>query len=133
MLVSGKADDAYRLTVDSLRGPAPPDPGMPAATKTPLEAFKENPVIKELAAAGDDSKIRFDSTISYEKQSAQNVRLKQKFSITPETAADSTSKSGPIELILTVSRARVPGDVNSRWLVNTYADAGASENFPVSK
>jgi hypothetical protein len=134
LLLSGKVDEAFRLTVDSWRGQLPPEPAVPAPAKSPQDVFKDNPVIKELAAAGAKSKVRFGGTVSYEQQSARNVRVGQKFVVTPEGAATASKpESGPIELLLTVSRSRIPGELNSRWLVSAYADARASTNPPVSQ
>jgi hypothetical protein len=133
-LLSGKLEDAFRLTVDGNRPPPPPEPGMPPPKSTPYDLFKEQPVIKSLVAAGANAQIHFKETITYQPQAGRNVVARQQFAIAPSPAADSKSADArPVEIVLSVQRAHLSTETGSRWLVSSVEDARATSDKQTPK
>jgi hypothetical protein len=124
LLLAERTQEAFQLTVDGLRPPAPPGPGMPPPTETPLETFTKNPVVQALSAAGPASDVRFDGMLSYSPMSSGQLILQQRYSITPSAATGSQSGSS-IEVILSVQRSRLAGEKGLRWLIYSFRDANA--------
>ena len=73
MMLSGKTDRAFRLTMDSTRPPRPPEPGQPPPKGTPFDAFMELPIVKAIVAAGPDATIRPIGPESYDARSFHQV------------------------------------------------------------
>ena len=123
LLLAGKSQEAFNLTVDGTRPPAPPAPGMPAPTETPLESFRKNPLVQALAAAGADSKVQFEELSSFAPMSAGQMVVQQEYSITPSAGSPSGT---PIKVILNVQRSRRPAEKALSWLILSFRDANAS-------
>ena len=124
LLLAGKTQEAFQLTVDGTRPQAPPGPGMPPPTETPLETFTKHPLVKAISAAGAASDVRFGGMLSYSPMSAGQMVIQQQYSITP--AGEPGSQTGsPIQVILNVQRSRLPGEKGLRWLIMSFRDANA--------
>ncbi len=127
LVVSGHTEEAFRLTNDSMRGPAPPDPGQKSPPANPHDAFLALPLVKAMSAFGADAGVRFVGTEGYEPQSFPRVFVRQRFEITP---AATKSDAHPVDVTLTMQRVRLPKEGRSRWLVWSMEDgakpAGAS-------
>jgi hypothetical protein len=129
LLVAGRPEDAFRLTVEGAQPrPQMPEPGVPAPDKSPYELFLERPVIRAIQAAGAGAAIRLDETVSSRRLNSFHVIVEQKFSIVPATSGDSTGS--PVEVVLTVQRARLASEGGSRWLVSSYAPPSPSPQSP---
>jgi hypothetical protein len=124
LLLAGKTQEAFQLTVDGTRPSAPPGPGMPPPTETPLESFTKNPLVQSLNSAGSDADVQFDGMLSYSPISSGQMVLQQKYSITQNAATGSQSGS-PIEVILSVQRSRLAGEKSLRWLIYSFRNANA--------
>lgn len=114
LLVEGKSEEAFRLTIDSTRGPAPPAPGEKASPANPYDTFLGLPLVKAMQAAGPDAEIRFDDTVKYDPQSFHQVFVRQKFEVVPHAGK---SDAKPIDVVLVTQRARLPSEGRSRWLL----------------
>lgn len=112
-IVSGHADEAYRLTIDAVRGPAPPAPGE-KAPPDPHQKFLELPQVKGMIAAGPEAEIKFIDTVAYDPQSFERVFVGQRFNIIPPA---SQAGAQPVDVMITVQRAQLPKEGRSRWLV----------------
>lgn len=119
MVVSGHTQQAFRLTIDSARGPAPAEPGAKTPPTNPYDTFMGLPLIKALAAAGADADIRFNGTESYDRQSFPRVLVGQRYEVIPRSTK---SDAHPVDLLLTVQRAKLPAEGRARWLMWTMAD-----------
>jgi hypothetical protein len=122
LLLAGKSQEAFNLTVDGTRPPAPPAPGMPPPTETPLESFTKNPLVQALVAAGADSEVRFDELLSFTPMSSGQMVVEQEYSITPATGSPSGT---PIKVSLDVHRSRRAGEKALSWLILSFRDANA--------
>jgi hypothetical protein len=120
MMLAGKTDRAFRLTMDSTRPPRPPEPGQPPPKGTPYDAFMELPIVKAIVAAGPEATIRPIGAETYDAQSFYRVFVRQRYEITPKTGADDVK---PVELMITVQRAKLPTEGRMRWLVTSLEDA----------
>jgi hypothetical protein len=119
LVQSGNLDAAFRLTVAGAQPrPQIPEPGMPAPEKTPLELFKDDPIIKSLVAAGPGSQIECSDTIAINHRSTVS-QARQRFQVTPPRSSAET-KIEPVRLILDVRRDNLTGEIGSRWLVSSY-------------
>jgi hypothetical protein len=124
LLLAGKTQEAFQLTVEGTRPPSPPAPGMPPPTETPLDTFTKVPLVQSLATAGAASDVRFDGMLAYSPMSGEQMIVQQQYSIMPAAATSSQSAS-PINLILNVQRSRFAGERGLRWLILSYRDANA--------
>jgi hypothetical protein len=125
LLLAGKAQEAFQLTVDGTRPPSPPAPGMPPPTETPLETFTKHPLVKSINAAGAAAEVRFDGMSAYSPLSSSQMVVQQEYSITPAGEAGSQTGS-PINIILNVQRSRLAGESGLRWLILSFRDANAA-------
>jgi hypothetical protein len=106
-----------------------PDPGAPPPTKTPRETFETTAVIQKLASAGADADIRSDGTLTFTPHNGGQVRTRQKFTVTPRSAAkDSKTASDPVEVTLDLSLTRLRGQLDDRWIVSSYAESDPSKD-----
>ncbi len=121
LMLNGKTDRGFRLTLDSTRPPRSPESGEPPPKITPYEAFKELPVAKALVAAGADAEIRPKGNVSYDSKSFYQVYVRQQYEIAPKSATGGDAH--PVELSLLVERAKLPGEERARWLVLSLEDA----------
>lgn len=118
-VLSGNSEEAFRLSLDGMRPPATPEPGAPAPKETPYQAYLGQPTIKTITAAGADSDVRFDGTLGFELQSSRRVNVRQRFEVMPHsTKVAANSAAQPVDVILTMQRAQLPGEGRSRWLVS---------------
>lgn len=128
MMVDGKVEDAFRLTVDSTRGPAPPTPGEKTTPTNPYDVFRALPLVKAIEAAGPDAEIRFDETVLYEPESFKKVYVRQKFDVVPHSGG---ADAKPINVFLISQRAQLASEGRSRWLVWKMDDsANPDPNAP---
>jgi hypothetical protein len=116
MLLAGKGEEAFLLTVAGNRPEPPPEPGTPPPEKTPLQEFLEHPVVTELKAAGANSQIQSGETVTFEPQPGGQFIVQRKFGIEPNESA-SSSHEDTIEALLTLQRSRLAGERLPRWLV----------------
>ena len=118
-MVAGKTEQAYRLTTDSLRRPAPQEPGDNTPRPDPYTTFLDLPLVKALTAAGPDAEFRPEQPVSYDAQSFHRVYVRQRYRITPK-AGDANAQ--PLVVDVTTQRAKLPGEDASRWLVQSFDD-----------
>jgi hypothetical protein len=120
LLVAGKTENAFRLTVDATRGPAPQAPGEPAKPQAnPYDTFVGLPLVKALTSAGGDASISFESTEAYEAPSFYRAMVRQKFKVTPPA---SQSGAQPVDVYVTMQRAKLPSEGRTRWLMTSLDD-----------
>jgi hypothetical protein len=120
LLVQGDAQQAFQLSVAAnRRQPTVPEPGMPAPTKTPQELFLEEPIVSQLAAAGDDAAIEVGETSAYEPQPRRQFIIQKTFVIKPHNSAGITHGE-PFEVQLTLQRSQLAGERQPRWLVMSH-------------
>lgn len=124
LLLAGKTQEAFQLTVEGTRPPASPGPGMPPPTETPLETFTKHPLVKAISAAGTASDVRFGGMLSYSPMSSGQMVIEQQYSITPAGEAGSRTDSR-IQVILNVQRSRLAGEKGLRWLILSFRDANS--------
>jgi hypothetical protein len=130
LVVSGRLEQAFHLTIDGIRPPprpepgAPPRPGSPPSPpqKTPYQTFLEQPVIKALAAAGATAEIHPGSVLTYDPQSYRRITIRQLFAVGPASAAPSAA-SQTVQAIVSLQRGQMPGEAMSRWIVSGCEDA----------
>jgi hypothetical protein len=122
LLLNGKTQVAFGLTVDGTRPPAPPGPGEPAPKETPIQAFTNAPSVQALVAAGPDSTVRFERTLSYSPLSSGQVVIEQEYSVNPGASANS-QPNNVIRVALNLQRSRLAGETNLHWLVLSFRDA----------
>jgi len=118
LLLTGKTDQAFQLTVAGAQ-PAFSEPGEPTATQSPRERFGQDRLVEALVAAGPQSTVRYDGTLTYQAERSGQLTVEQKFTITPPKAsgANDESEGRTIEAVLTLQRSRMPGRREVRWLV----------------
>jgi hypothetical protein len=117
-VAAGNTEHAFRLTVDSTKLQRPSEPGMPAPKQSPYEVFVDLPVVKALSAAGKDAEIQFQGTTEYLAPSFNSVVVRQKYKVTPKSAG-----AQPLEVILSLRRAKLDNEGRMRWLVTSLIDA----------
>jgi hypothetical protein len=125
VLASGNTEQAFRMSVAGTQPPPPPDaPGGPRGN--PYDNFVADSLIQRVAAIGGQSQVRPGSVVAFGKQSAGSYFVQQQFTVTPDPDASSDVPSGePLRVLLTVQRAKLPGERQLRWLVLRYqADNG---------
>lgn len=130
LIAAGKTEEAFRLTIDSTRGPAQPPPGEKAPPANPYDTFIGLPLVKAMQAAGPDAEIRFGDTVAYDPRSFQQVFVRQKFEILP-LAGKSDAK--PIDVFVVTQRARLPSEARSRWLMWKMDDGTKPDPFEASQ
>lgn len=124
-LVANKPQQAFRMTVIGTRPPPAAEPGAPPPTSTPYEQFTNDPLIKQLVAAGEDAKIEYLGTQEYVAQSDTDYFVRQQYRVTPQKSSDGAK---PIDAYLNLARSKYRGDNNMRWLVADFKlAAGAAE------
>jgi hypothetical protein len=123
VLVAGKTTQAFRGTLEGNQPPPMPEPGMPPRTTTPLDDFKNDELIKKIAAAGEDAKIDYAGTYEYVAQSRRDYFLRQRYVITPQPGSKARSK--PIRVNVAVQRSRLRGDAKPRWLITKFESTNA--------
>jgi hypothetical protein len=124
LLITGRRQAAFDLTVDAARPPAPPAPGEPAPKETPIEAFTKSPIVQTLIAAGPDSTVRFERMSSYRSLSPGQVVVEQEYWIDP-SATTNSRPAGPVRVVLALQRSRLAGERDMHWLVASFRDANA--------
>lgn len=126
LVLSGRTEQAFRLTVDSTRPQPPPEPGETKSKPTPYATFMALPAVKALAAAGAESDVRFDGTVGYDRPSSRQVFVRQQYEIIPHAAKSGANPSAPpIDVLLFVERTRLAPEGRSRWLVHSMELATA--------
>jgi len=118
-VTGGQLEDAFKLTIDATRGPAPSLPGEVKTPVNPYETFVNLPLVKAMQAAGPDAEIRFGETLNFEPRSFKHVFVKQKFEIVPRAGQ---GEAKPVDVFLVMQRAQLPSEGRSRWLMWTMDD-----------
>jgi len=126
-LVSNESEQAFKLTLEGMRPPPPPEPGMPTPASTPYEEFTANPLVQAITAAGKDAKIECLGTQEYTAQSQNDYSVRQKFRVTPQGDSRKTGSAAAIEANLTLQRSHFRGDRNSHWMVAAFQLAGEAD------
>jgi hypothetical protein len=128
LVLTGQTERAFKLTSDSLHGPAPTDP-MKKAEKPPdpYDTFRSQPLVKAISAAGADAQVGLVEVSGYDPQSFERVYVRERFEVTPAAA-----KSGaePVSVTLTLQHTRLPREGRSRWLVWTLDDGSKPSSVP---
>jgi hypothetical protein len=130
LVQSSDSEHAFRLTGRGAQSePAEPEPGG-AKPVNPYDAFLANPLVRDLQAIGGAGKVRRVGGAAFDPQAKGNCLVEQQFSVAADPTADTGPASGqePLQLVLTLQRARLAGDANPRWLVVSYA----KENSPAA-
>ena len=117
-LVEGKTDYAFRLTSDSIKPPAPPEPGEATPKLNAFDTFKALPSVAAISAVGADADVRFIETVAYDQQAFQRVYVRQRFDVVPKSG-----DAKPIGVVLTLLRSKLPGEGRARWMVYSVEDA----------
>jgi hypothetical protein len=126
LVTAGDLKEAFHLTVDATRPPAPPDPSAPPSEPnappkpSAYDTFIANPVIKALQAIGPNAEIRIRETLAYQATSYRNISVRQLVAVTPAAPSSSGSSNQPFEFVLSVQRAIIPRESMSRWLITSY-------------
>jgi hypothetical protein len=126
LVTAGELKQAFHLTVDATRPPAPPQPNAPPpepnAPPKPsaYDTFVANPIIKALQAAGPNADVRIREALAYQATSYRNISVRQLVAVTPAPASPSGSGSQPFEFVLSVQRATLSRESMSRWLITSY-------------
>ena len=124
LLLNGKTQVAFGLTVDGSRPPSPTPPGEPPPKESPFEAFTKAPIVQALVAAGPDSTVRFERMSSYSPLSPGQAVVEQEYSISPGASTNSQPPSN-IRVAINLQRSRLAGEMNLHWLVVSFRDANA--------
>jgi len=117
-VIAGHTDEAYRLTIDAVRGPAPVEPGG-KKPPDPREKFLELPQVKAMIAAGADAQIKLVDTVAYDPQAFERVFVGQRFNVVP---AASQAGAPTADVLITMQRAKLPREGRSRWLIWSITD-----------
>lgn len=131
-VASGNLKEAFRLTIDGNKPiPAADSMGVPnrGPKVSPYESFTAQPVIQAIQAIGLNPVIRVRDTIDFQAKSARNISVNQSYSVA--SGATATNPSGqPLELLLTIQRATLPRESQSRWLIGnvTYPKSDADSS-----
>ena len=126
LVVSGETEHAFKLTTDSLRGPAPAEPGTKGEKPAdPYDTFRSQEIIKQVSAAGPDAHVRLVEITGYDPQSFERVYVRELFEVAP-------AKSGaqPIKVAITLQHTRLAREGRSRWLVWTLDDGSKPSSIP---
>jgi hypothetical protein len=122
-LLAGDTQRAFRLTTTGTR--LRPSSAHPGETPTnPYDEFVASPLVHDLTTTGANGLVRFVDTLSYERQSPDNCVVHQRFVVIPATSQQTNAESHGkrMSVDLTLQRARLPGESQSRWLVVDYTD-----------
>jgi hypothetical protein len=130
LLLNGRTQVAFGLTVDGARPPAPPAPGEPPPKESPLQRFTKDPVVTALVAAGPDSTIRFERTSSYTPLSSHQVVVEQEYSVAP-AAVHGSQPSQPVGVVLDLQRSHLAGEKSLHWLVLSFRGSNTPANPPL--
>ncbi len=128
LLAAGKTEQAFRLTVDSIRRPAAATPHEPEPKTDPFDEFTKNALIQSITAAGADARVQYVETVDYQPIGRRQYFVTQQFTVTPAA----TANRGLIEVLLTLQRSSVEGETQMRWLVGSYEAPGATADTPPS-
>ncbi len=123
LLLSGKTEDAYRLTVAGSRPTPPPTPDEPPARQAnPYEQFTKNATIEALVAAGEGATIQSPHTLGYESRPLGQCIVVQQFHVTPQAAPSSgdNASRNPADAVLTLERSPTDPRRAPHWLVRNY-------------
>jgi len=132
-VTSGDMEPAFHLTVDGTRPQAPPpkgmppEPGPPMPTKPPYQDFLDQPIIKQLKAVGPNANISFLGTREYSPTTFRNMVIRQRLAVAPASASGKNNEGAPIEIVVAVQRAKLPGEGASRWLIARCLDAKVAD------
>ena len=127
-VVSGDTEHAFKLTTDSLRGPAAPDPMDKSAPKPadPYDTFRDQEIVKQLSAAGADAKVRLAEFGGYDSQSFERVFVRELFDVTP-----AKPNAQPVRVAVTMQHTRLVKEGRSRWLIWTVDDGTKPSSIPI--
>jgi hypothetical protein len=125
LVTAGDQKQAFHLTIDATRPPAPPEPNAPPQPNAPpkpsaYDTFVANPVIKALQAIGPNADVRIRETLAYQATSYRNILVRQLVAVCRAPASPSGSGGQPFEFVLSLQRATMSRESMSRWLVASY-------------
>jgi hypothetical protein len=125
LIVAGKTEEAFNLTVRSTRDEAVDPPANFLAStpqESPYETFVKNPLVQALTASGSGAEVRFAGTLAYTPQPNHQCIVQQQFDVTPAatSAADAPMSDNPVEAAVTLQLSRFRGESKLRWLVLGY-------------
>jgi hypothetical protein len=127
-VASNELEEAFRLTLDGARPPAPQEPGAPAPAKSPYEMFVEDPLIQKIKSAGKDARIELDETLDFIPLTRREVIVRQRFRITPGNGSTKAGAAEAFEVYLTLQRSHFPGKSETHWLVMRYDPTNTPAN-----
>jgi hypothetical protein len=128
LLLAGDSEEAFRRTVFGNRPDTRiPEPGTPAPTQTPQQQFLDHPIVAKLATAGADSTIQPAETITYEPQAGRQFVIQKRFVVIPPESGGEPH-SDRIDVLLTLQRSRLAGELRPRWLVAGHELAPAADD-----
>jgi hypothetical protein len=120
---------AFHLTLEGARPPAKPQPAgqpgpgsPPQPQKDPYQEFLDRPVIKALAAAGENAEIHPGAILQYDPQNYRRITIRQQYSVSPASPAAS-AVINPLEVVVSIQRGQMPGEAMSRWIITGCDDA----------
>jgi hypothetical protein len=123
LLVAGKTEEAFSLTVQSTRQ-ASPEPMANlmggGSTEPPYERFVKNPLVQALTSAGEDADVQFFGTLEYEPMPRHECVVQQQFNVTPSSTSASGATNPPVEAALNLQFSKFSGESHLRWLVLGY-------------
>lgn len=119
MVTAGNSKEAFRLISSSAARAPAPMPGEKQSEADPYDTFLARPVVKALATAGGDAKIRYIGTTGYDAQSFPRVYVNQQYEVVPGAKGNGQ----PLRVQLIVERTRLAKEGRSRWIVWAIDDA----------
>jgi len=116
LLEAGNAEEAFDMTIASTLPPRGPNPGDPEAaeetSQSPLEKFRQQPVVHFLLDQAAGAKIRYIEDLAYESGVRGAAQIEQQF------AVDLAEQSGGIsQATVQMKMRRTPTNGSWRWLV----------------
>jgi hypothetical protein len=121
----GRTQAAFDLTMESMRGPAPPPPpGQPPSSEPPRDLrqeFQKSPLIQYLSKLGKGAKLNFDHQVGDTSDLGRDGRLSEYFTVSSASGGDTKS----VHIVL--AKRTPTGVLDSRWYVTEYG----GEDLPV--
>jgi hypothetical protein len=115
LLEAGDAEKALDMTVTSNQPPPPPHPGESAAveaTQSPLDLFRQQPVVRFLLDQADGARARYVQDLAYDPGVGGMTQIEQQFAVDRAQPTE-----GPSSALVQVTMRRTWTNGMSRWMV----------------
>lgn len=117
-LQAGDAEKAFKMTTTGRQGPPPEPPGAPGDEpgKSPLDSFRNNPVVHFLLDRAAGAAVKYVGDSGFDLASGSDARVQQVFTVSAKS--DSSAAQGTsIEIVLLRDSGATE---TSEWLVSAY-------------